>query len=629
MAASVTVGRFVRLGRRPTYADGLATNLEPDSVTLEIALSAADLSFCQVTEEEIAAGCVAVFNRESILAEGAAAAGVAAALRFAALDLPDGVVGVILTGGNVHHATFWQMLARTPGNPRLVALTDTLGRSVDDEALRRHRPEADHAMLAPAVQPGAGGTAEAALPAALVAALGDYTARTRSMLDDIAELARGEGLPLDELAFGVTREVNDLVGSCLASAGSGDLPAREQRVRALSQLAVAARLAFEWRSPGYDQSAALSVFDLGALGSPGVNYARYDQPGVADVERQVERLMRISPETHAVLMTSSGMAAFALASAVVFAAARVRTALTAPYLYFEAMETLQYWLRDGVHVADAYEPEEIVAEATLHGADVVFADPLANHPDQRMIDVERLAWLLADDDRQPWLVVDASMLPIVTAGPVTRAMPDRALYVESCSKYLQLGLDIAMAGVVVVPRGLEALARRMRLNLGLGIDRYGAELFPRYEPWQFERRLAEMERAACLVAARLDLDLSRDVCDVVFPGLASHTDHELVRRLGRTGSCVTLVPVGVELGKDQLDPVVDAAVREAAKRKLPLVKGVSFGFSVSRLSAASAMAETAPPFLRLAIGPMDGTSAALLADAVRCALIGTSSAWRR
>ncbi len=629
MAASVRSGRYVRLGRQPTYADGLATNLEPGSVTLEIALGAADLTFCSVTEEQIAAGCAAIFNRESILAAGAAAAVVAALLGVPRPASPSGEVGVVLTGGNVHHGTFWQMLGHTPSSPELVAITDIFGRSARDDVPRRHLPEASHRMLAPpSIADDADTMAEVALPAALLDALGRYTAETSSMLEDVAGLAREAGLPLDDLTLEATRQVNDVVTASLPYLPVADTQAREQRLRALSQIAVAARLALEWRSPGYDQSAALSVFDLGALGSPGVNYARYDQPGVADVERQLERLLGISPQTHAVLVTSSGMAAFALATAVVLAETRVRAVLTAPYLYFEAMEMLRYWFGDAVHVAESYAPDDLAAMAAHRDADVVFADPLANHPDQRMVDVEHLAALLAADERERWLVCDASMLPAVTAGLVTRAMPQRALYYESCSKYLQFGLDIAMAGLVVVPRGLEGLARRMRRNLGLGIDRYGAELFPRYEPRQFERRLTRMEQAATLVGTHLGRTLPRDVCDVVFPGLPGHADHELAVRLGRTGSCLTLVPVGAQPGKDQLEPVVDAAVREAAKRKLPLVKGVSFGFSVSRLSAASAMAETAPPFLRLAVGVMDETSATLLADTVSRAVTGTCATWQ-
>lgn len=628
LAESVRAGHLLRLPRRPTFADGLCTNVEENSITLEIALAAADLSFCLVSEEEIAAACMAVFNREAILAEGAAGAAVAATLRAAEAGLPDGVIGTVLSGGNVHHSTFWQMAAFPLTAPRLVALADTYGRSVDNEPLRRQRStplEDAHPPYATTFDDDID-IDEAGLPGDLMASIDEYTVKTRAMLEDIATLAQDEGLPLEGSLLRLVGDVNELVRSRL-SLPYGGLQAREQSFRVLSQLAAAARLAFEWRSPGYAQSAALAAFDPGSLDSPSVNYARYDQPGVVDIERSLGELLGVSPERHAVLVTSSGMAAFALASATAFSARPAHHALTAPYLYFEAMEMLHYWFPGQVVSATSYQAEKIAAEASTLGADVVFADPLTNHPEQRMIDIERLAEFLAADAREPWLIVDGSMLPTITASPVTRALPERAIYYESCSKYLQFGLDMAMAGMVVVPRSIEALARRVRRNLGLGLDRYGAELFPKYRPVQFKRRISAMEESALRVAEGIYRALPEDVCEVIFPGMESHADHKLALRLGGSGSCVTLIPAGIQLGRDQLDPCVDIAIFEARKRAVPLVKGVSFGFSVSRISTASAMAETAPPFLRLAIGPLSTGSAAELADVLSLAITQAAAAW--
>jgi threonine dehydratase len=630
LAVSTQAGEAVRLGRRPTFADGLATNVELGSLTVDVAAGAEDLLYCQLTEEEIAAACLAVFNRESVLAEGAGSAGVAAALHADELGLPEGTVATLVCGGNVHHTTFWQMATFPFRDARLVALADTLGRSIEDEPRRRERsaPRA-RALAEPSVPVPDDEVADWALPPRLVDSVGDYTAVTESMLDDLVGLARDDGLPLDMSLVDLVRRVNGEVRAQVGVPAEAVLDVREQRLRVLSQLAVAARLAFEWRSPGYEQSAALAGFDLGSLGSPGVNYARFDQPGVPEIERQLADLLGISLESHAVLATSSGMAAFALAVTTISSVTPIRSVVTAPYLYFEGQEMLEYWLGRRVSSTVGHDAGELADAARVCGADAVFADPLANHPDQRMVDVEHLAEELAGETSPPWLVVDASMLPTATAAPVTRALPDRALYFESCSKYLQFGLDIVMSGMVVVPRGLEALARRVRRNLGLGLDRYAAELFPRYRPEEFERRSRAMERAALGVATALDGGLRNAPFRVTFPGLPDHPDHGLARQLGRTGSCVTLTSTDRPLGRDQLEPIVDAALLEARARQVPLVKGVSFGFSTSRLSAAAAMAEAAPPFLRLAVGPLGPRQAQSLADVVRWAVERTTAAWPR
>jgi threonine dehydratase len=626
MSRCLESGDYVHLGRRPTFADGLATNIEQDSITFDIVSAAPDVIFCAVSEEEIAASCTALFNRESILAEGAAGAGIAASLHIRDLGLPEGIAGTILCGGNVHHTTFWQMAAFPFTDPTLVALADTLGRRVSDEPPRRQLLGAVNAIPMPD-RPAGGRGMDLGLPAEFIRSLDDYTVKTRLMLDDLAHLACTNHLPLDQSMLSLVREINETINAHVHRSAQAGPAEREQRARVLSQFAAAARLSFEWRSPGYDQSAALTCFDLGALGSSGVNYARYDQPGATHVERQLAELLRVPTDTHTVLITASGMAAFALAATTIMSAGPFESALTAPYLYFEGMEMLQYWLGGKVTVAESYDADSIAAQAG--GVDTVFADPLSNHPDQRMIDVELLARRLASEPVPPWLVVDGTMLPVATARPVITAMPDKAIYYESCSKYLQFGLDIVMAGLVVVPRTLEPLARRVRRNLGLGLDRYGAELFPRYQPDSFEDRLSLMERSALQVATALRETLSTDLFTVVYPGLPDHPDYLLAAKFARQGSCVTLAPTTMQLGRDQLDPVVDGAIHEARRRRLPLVKGLSFGFSTSRLSAASAMAESAPPFLRLAVGPLAPRTAGELADALRCAVEHAAATWPR
>jgi threonine dehydratase len=629
LAETVTAGGPVQLGRQPTFADGLALNVNAGSRTAEIAAAAEGLLFCSFSEEEIAAGATALFNRESLLAEGAGAIGIPAALRASQLGLPKGPIGTVICGGNVHHTTFWQMTSFDIQDPLLAELADTMGRSVDAETIRRSRlrpvPADPSRDIGEEPESGvAPGVLESS--AELLRHIAQYTARTGELLDDMVILAAKHSLPLDGPTMDLVRSVNQQVERGCEIDDRGESGDGEQRVRALSQLAVASRLAFEWRSPAYDQAAALAALDPGALGSPGMNYARYEQPGVGEVERQLAEIAMIDPATHAVLLTSSGMAAFSLIMGVLLRRGGVTTALTAPYLYFEAHEMLRYWLGPAMDCAASFDAEQIADQTLASGHDAVFADPMANNADQRMTDVQLLAAALASAKQVPWFVVDGTMLPAATALPVTTALPEKALYYESCSKYLQLGLDIAMAGMVVVPRWLEARARRVRRNLGLGIDRYGAELFPRYRAPVFERRLQRMERAARDVAMFLRENLAHDEFTIGFPGLPDHPDHLLATRLGRTGSCLTVAPVTGHPSRDQLEPVVDEAVRVAQGRGIGLVKGVSFGFTVPRFSSASAMAEGTSPFMRVAVGPIGPAAGEALAD-VLCSAI--RAVWRR
>lgn len=618
----------VKLGKRPTFADGLATNIEPGSITLDIPNQEKNLSFLEVSEEEIASGCAAAFNRESLLVEGAAAAGIAASLKIKdeILNNPGSKVGTLLCGGNVHHTTFWHMAAYPFSDITLSDLSDTLGRKAEFEPERRQNislNSVEESEKSSSLECG-----EKGLPKAFFDQAEQYVNTTDNLLLEFEEFCSSENLLLDRYTLETVQEVNDLIRSGLQEDLPESILLKEQRLRAFTQLAAASRLAFEWRSPSYEQSVSMSAFDLASQGSSGVNYARYDQPGVSNIESTLLNTLGVSPSTHAVLLTNSGMAAFTLAFETSRVFKEIKSVLTAPYLYFENVEMMQYWLGDdNINVSDSYNAADITNLNMKLRPDAVLADPLSNHPLQRMVDIDQLARSLSEAQNQPALIVDGSMLPLVSAKGIVEAMPESGIYFESCSKYMQFGLDATMAGMVLLPRKMEAVARRVRRNMGLGLDRYGAELFPKFTPEMLEQRIKSMEESALFVAEKLKKLLPEDYFITTFPGLHDHLDHTISLRYGRSGSCVTLAPLNQELNRDQLDPIVDAAIREARRHHVPLVKGVSFGFTASRLSAASALAESAPPFLRLAVGPTTKTEAEKLAVSLSSAILKVTSKW--
>ena len=109
---SVAAGRPVEAPVSTRLADGLACRLpEADVVNL---LGSALVDVIQVTDEEIAAAMRHLFMDTHNVAEGAGAAALAAATRERAL-LAGRVVGLPLTGGNVDHDLFAQVLQGEAG----------------------------------------------------------------------------------------------------------------------------------------------------------------------------------------------------------------------------------------------------------------------------------------------------------------------------------------------------------------------------------------------------------------------------------------------------------------------------------------------------------------------------------
>jgi threonine dehydratase len=96
---SIAAGRIVPIDVGPTLADGLAGNLDPDTVTFEI-VRALVPTIVLVCEDDLRAAIAGTVVEERMIVEGAGAAGVAAVLAHK-LDVRGRRVAIVLSGGNI------------------------------------------------------------------------------------------------------------------------------------------------------------------------------------------------------------------------------------------------------------------------------------------------------------------------------------------------------------------------------------------------------------------------------------------------------------------------------------------------------------------------------------------------
>ncbi len=108
VSASVAVGHVVDVEVGDTLADGLAGNLEPGSITVDI-LAKFRPTFMTVDETEITAAIRKLYRDHDLTAEGAAAASFAA-MQHIRLETP--VVG-LLTGRNISTETLNRIVSNT------------------------------------------------------------------------------------------------------------------------------------------------------------------------------------------------------------------------------------------------------------------------------------------------------------------------------------------------------------------------------------------------------------------------------------------------------------------------------------------------------------------------------------
>ncbi len=98
-ATSVREGRITVVDVRPTIADGLAGNLDPDTITFDLVRRYVD-ELAQVSEDDLVEGIRGLVAHEHQVAEGAGAAAVAAALAHR-VDLKGRHVAIVVSGANI------------------------------------------------------------------------------------------------------------------------------------------------------------------------------------------------------------------------------------------------------------------------------------------------------------------------------------------------------------------------------------------------------------------------------------------------------------------------------------------------------------------------------------------------
>jgi len=98
-AVSLREGRITEVAVGPTIADGLAGNMDPDTITFDLVRRYVD-DLTQVSEEDLVDGIRGLVANEHLIAEGAGIAGVAAALA-GRVDLKGRRVAIVVSGANI------------------------------------------------------------------------------------------------------------------------------------------------------------------------------------------------------------------------------------------------------------------------------------------------------------------------------------------------------------------------------------------------------------------------------------------------------------------------------------------------------------------------------------------------
>ena len=285
----------------------------------------------------------------------------------------------------------------------------------------------------------------------------------------------------------------------------------------------------------FEVSDAVELGDLLEFARPGHSYSRYSNPTHAALEAALAEL----EGGEAALVTASGMAAI---HAVVLSLLRSGDEMIMPRAVYGGVIGLARAVLDRSGMTHrAVDPTDVDAVAAAIGPStrLLWLETISN-PTTAVADVAALVQLAHDHDVV--IVVDNTFASPALANPLSLGAD---LVVHSTTKYIGGHSDI-MGGAIIGSAARVADARRIVINAGGNASPFEAFLALR----GLKTLALRMERHSsnALTVAQA-LEGAAGVAAVRYPGLASHPQHELARRVLRDGMAGGMLAVELDGGR--------------------------------------------------------------------------------
>jgi cystathionine beta-lyase/cystathionine gamma-synthase len=374
-------------------------------------------------------------------------------------------------------------------------------------------------------------------------------------------------------------------------------------VRVEQALSAALDAAADWQSPSFLHSVAPSAGRHQGLIRAHWNDYKRDRHLDADrYERRYLQALVDGPPDLRALLTTCGMAAFT----TVLSFLQLEGELDGPVLagaglYHESRLLLERALPDRLHLVDEADTAALLRALDGLRPSALFLDSLSNTKWMPVPDLPPLLARLAG--KQTYLVLDNTGLSLACQPFAVADESVRLIVFESLLKYAQLGLDRVNAGIVVA-RGRDAeRLSHYREHLGTNVTDVAVHSLPRPDRKVLERRLARLQRNAFLLAERLREEAGRLV-EVVCP----------------RGGCLSIVFREPTATLQRERALVEQAVVEAARRRVALLAGSSFGFDTTRIYLTAEGAEYGEPFVRISAGTEHRLEVERVAEALAAAV---------
>lgn len=587
----------------PTIADGLAVQHSDDDNISDYLKEVID-SVENVTEDDIEMGIISMLSNEGILIEGASGTGIAALLKDPKGKKYNGDVLVVISGGNISSSSLMHAMATYTNNintgkllgfnsavlpQEAVKYTNKLSNNIENEKdilKTEYKDDAEFVWNS------------------VIDNVNNELLKYEKELKELIEYSKYEKLDLNnDVIDYIFNEIKSLKGIITIGTTEKKINSKREYARIIIQKYSYLRNSLSWCSASSSQSKRVMFFDPAENNDNACNYDRYGSLLLKERELKLQEALGFNTESTGSLLASSGQAAYTIVESFLLRKILSKNAkvVSCPYIYFENLEQIEALKNVDFIISEDWEIEKMIKLVEENNAEALFVDPLANLGTLHITDFKKFADLLENHDwSEKWLVVDGTMLSggINLFEIFNKPNHPKILYIESGSKYLQLGLDLQMAGIVVTNKEYIPELNIHRRNTGTTMYQSGVTKFPMYDRKVFLTRMQLLTRNAETLCETLkELNEEKERVNITFPS----NWRELGWKHGGGIVAINFKENGVN-NKPCLDFLIDLILEECRKMDIPFTKGVSFGFSTIRISAAAAMAQNRPPFLRFSIG---------------------------
>ena len=285
------------------------------------------------------------------------------------------------------------------------------------------------------------------------------------------------------------------------------------------------------------------------------------------------------------------------------------TILVSSHNYVENNILLKSFFDDKVKIFNENDVESIIEKIHLRKPSIVFIEMVSNTSSLRIFDVEQIIKTTSEKyEKEIYFIVDVTCSVGFENLLDNFNLPDniKVILHGSLLKAPQLGLESVNMGFVQT-FGLGNLSKKIldyRTLSGTNVQDFAANLLPFTTKSFLQKRMRIIEENAKKLATEIEaIDLNNELIqEVVYPGLNSHKDFELAKKIGFAGFFFNIKFIE-GLNNDKYFEIFTNEVIKIAKReKCEIIHGASFGFNHTSVYYSVGWDEPENHYIRISTG---------------------------